>query len=136
MDLPELRSKMLSENTRYIIIGSVNTAVGYFIGILAYKILLFPLGIWMVGLVANIFSISFSFVTYKLLVFQTPGNWLREYLKCYVVYGTTALVGTALLWLFVERLNITIWISQGLIIGITVMLSYLGHKEITFKSKG
>lgn len=127
---------MLSEKARYLVVGSVNTVGGYFIGVLAYKIFFEPLGIWMVGLTANIVAISFSFVTYKLLVFQTSGNWLREYLKCYVVYGVMALVGMALLWLFVERLSITIWVAQGLIIGCTVLLSYFGHKKFTFEARG
>lgn len=127
---------MNSEKIRYLMVGGVNTLAGYLFGVGAYKLLLGYIGIWGVGLVANLLAITFSFVTYKLLVFKTSGKWLAEYLKCYVVYGAMALVGIFLLWLFVEKMQISIWLAQGLIIVCTVFLSYLGHKKFTFAVRG
>lgn len=124
---------MHSDKIKYVIVGGINTAAGYLIGILVYKFLFEQFGIWLVGLVSNILSISFSFVTYKQLVFKTSGNWVREYFRCYVTYGALALAGMFLLWMFVQRLNLTIWVAQGLIITCTMLLSYIGHKRYTFR---
>ncbi len=87
----------------------------------------------MIGVISNILAISFSFVTYKLFVFQTQGRWLTEYLKSYIVYGSSALLGIGLLWLLVGQLMVSIWIAQGIIIIITIIVSYLGHSRFTFR---
>lgn len=125
-----------SEQLRYLLVGGVNTVVGYLIGVGTYELLFEHSNIWVVGFAANIMAITFSFVMYKLLVFKTTGNWLREYISCYVVYGAMAMVGVVLLWLFAEKLDLSIWIAQGLVIGCTVSLSYIGHKKFTFKKMG
>lgn len=105
---------------------------GYSVGVALYDMLSPYLHVLAIGVIANIVAISMSFVTYKLLVFKTVGHWLREYLRSYVVYGGMALLGTLLLWLFVDGLKISIWIAQGLIIGSTVIFSYIGHARFTF----
>lgn len=124
------------EKIRYLIAGGVNTLAGYLIGVGAYKFLFDIIGIWGVGLVANLLAITFSFLTYKLLVFKTSGKWLVEYLKCYVVYGTMALVGMLLLWAFVEKMQVSIWLAQAMVMMCTFFLSYLGHKKFTFAVRG
>lgn len=124
------------EKIRYLIVGGVNTLAGYLIGVGTYKLLFGSIGIWGVGLMANLLAITFSFVTYKVFVFKTPGNWLVEYLKCYVVYGVMALLGMVLLWAFAEMLLMSIWVAQGMVIVCTVLLSYLGHKRFTFVARG
>lgn len=123
---------MNTEKKRYLFIGGINTLAGYLIGVVVYKLLLDSIGIWCVGIVANIIAITFSFFTNKIFVFKTTGNWILEYLKCYIVYGAMALVGVFLLWAFVEKMKISIFIAQLLVIASTVFLSYLGHKNFTF----
>lgn len=124
-----------SRKFRYLAIGSANAAFGYAIVILAYKLLSPGFSIWTIGIVGNIVAITFSFVTYKLFVFKTQGHWIEEYFKAYLVYGSMALVGIVLLWLYVDLLNITIWLAQALVIVSTVVLSYVGHSRITFRRK-
>ena len=121
-----------NQKIRYLLVGSWNTIFGYSVGVALYGTLSPYLHILGIGVIANIFAISMSFLTYKLLVFKTVGHWLPEYLRSYVVYGGTALLGTLLLWLFVDGLKISIWIAQGLIIVSTVVISYIGHARFTF----
>ena len=89
--------------------------------------------IWEIGLLVNIVTISVSFLTYKLFVFKTSGNWWAEYLKAYVVYGTLALLSVFILWILVDVYKVTIWLAQGLLVIVTVIISYVGHSNITFK---
>jgi putative flippase GtrA len=72
-------------------------------------------------------------VTYKMFVFQTKGNWLAEYLRTYLVYGGIAIVGIGLLWILVDGLVLPFWIAQGLVIAVTVVISYLSHSRFTFR---
>lgn len=124
---------MNSHHKRYLIVGITNTILGYLIGVLAYNFLYGFIDIVIIGIISSIISISISFATYKIYVFKTNGNWFREYLKAYVVYGVSAFVSIGLLWLFVEKMNMSIWIAQGLTVGFTVFISYLGHNLYTFK---
>lgn len=122
-----------SKKARYIVIGALNTAVGYGIGVIGYLLLESRVSLIGIGIICNIVAITFSFVTYKCWVFQTKGQWLTEYARCYLVYGGTAVLGVGLLWLLVGKLTISIWFAQGLIIIITIIVSYLGHNRFTFR---
>ena len=66
-------------------------------------------------------------------MFRTPGHWLKEYLRSFVVYGSSAVLGIMLLWLLVDGLRMPIWAAQGMVILFTVFVSYLGHARFTFR---
>ncbi len=121
-----------SRKLRYLLVGGLNTLFGYMVGVGVYNALTPDANIWTIGIVSNILSITFSFFTYKIFVFKTKGQWLREYLKCYLVYGTIALANIALLGLYVNGFGMSIWVSQALLIFSTTVFSYLGHARITF----
>ena len=123
------------EKIRYLLVGGFNTLVGYFIGIAIYKALGNDLGIIWVGILSNMITITVSFLSYKTLVFRTKGMWLIEYLKSYMIYGGIAVISIFFLWLFVEKMNISIWLSQALVMGVTVIISYLGHPRFTFRRR-
>jgi putative flippase GtrA len=120
---------------RYLMVGIVNTVIGYFIGVGIYKALGENLGIFWIGIISNIFSITISFLSYKILVFRTKGMWLVEYMRAYAVYGGSALIGIIFLWLFVDKLKLSIWLAQALVITVTVIISYLGHSRFTFRHR-
>lgn len=119
---------------RYLLVGGFNTLVGYGLGVGLYLALADQLHILVIGVIANILANSVSFTTYKYLVFRSQGRWLVEYLRSYLVYGGSALVGIMLLWLLVDGLRLPIWLAQGLAMLITVVASYLGHDRITFRN--
>ncbi|PQV52516.1 GtrA family protein [Paraburkholderia sp. BL21I4N1] len=125
----ETRKKML----RYLLVGGLNTAFGYFATVGLYYALRPHLHIVVIGVIANVICITESFITYKLFVFNSREPWLREYLRCYVVYGSSALIGIAGLWLLVNILGIPFWLAQGLLMSVSVAISYAGHDRFTFK---
>ena len=127
--------RLRSQKFRYLLVGGWNTLFGYLSGVGLFLLLRESVAVPVIGLLANILGITMSFLTYKLWVFRTQGRWLEEYFKCYLVYGSSAMLGVGLLWLFTEQLNVPIWYAQGLIIAITVMVSYMGHSRVTFKPK-
>jgi putative flippase GtrA len=123
-----------SRKLRYLLVGGMNTVVGYGLGVGLYLLLSPAFHILLIGLVANVLAISFSFTTHKLLVFRTQDHWLSEYLRSYLVYGGMGLMGTLLLWALVDGIHLPIWIAQGVAIGLTVVFSYLGHARFTFRA--
>lgn len=124
-----------NKKIHYLLVGGFNTLAGYLIGIGIYKVLNSDFGIVWVGIIANIISITVSFLTYKLLVFKTKGKWISEYAKSYIVYGVVAIIGIFLLWFFMEKIIISIWLAQALIMVITIAISYIAHSKFTFQSR-
>lgn len=122
------------QSLRYLMAGGWNTVFGYSVGVGLYTALSHELHVAVIAAIANIFAITMSFLTYKLFVFKTTGNWLSEYGRSYLVYGSMALLSIALLWVLVDYLGIDIWYAQALVIILTVGVSYLGHKFFTFRS--
>jgi putative flippase GtrA len=86
-----------------------------------------------IAFISNLVAMAMSFITYKVFVFRTAGNWIKEYFKSCIVYGNAAIISIFLIWYFVDVVGWNIWISQGLTIGITVLISYFGHKKFTFR---
>jgi len=121
-----------SKKFKYLVVGGWNTVFGYFVTIALFYLLRENFNIVQIGILSNILGISMSFSTYKIFVFKTKGNWLKEYIKSYLVYGISAIISIFLLWVLIELLELNIWIAQALSMITTVILSYIGHKNITF----
>lgn len=124
------------KRTRFLLAGAWNTLFGYVAGLAVYYLLAKTANIVVIGILGSVLSISMAFVTHKIFVFRTRGNWLSEYVRCYLVYGGSAVVGIVLLFILVEVLVVAFWLAQLLVILTSVVTSYLGHSRFTFKSGG
>ena len=124
---------MSNSARRYLLVGIFNTVFGYALSLLVYHFLQNDLSIIVIGIIINVISITVAFLGYKLFVFESSGNWLHEYLRCYVTYGFSAVLGIALIWLFVEQWGWVFWFSQGLIIVLSTVISYFMHRHFTFR---
>lgn len=92
---------------------------------------------------ASFLNITFSFLNYKWFIFRTKGNYLREWLRCVLVYGTGSLIGTALLGPLVFAFKYVTgversapYIAGALLTAIMVPASFLGHKNYSFVQTG
>jgi len=119
---------------KFLLIGILNTLVNYFFSIGTYYLFYKDFGFLLYSILNIIFGITFSFSMFKFFLFKTNNNlFLKEYFKCYVVYGLKILIGFFLLFVFLELLKINIFVSQALIILLTTLFTYKGHKNYTFK---
>jgi putative flippase GtrA len=128
-----IRHLLKSSKIRYLIAGAWNTVFGYSLGVILFLLLTDSVHTAIIALICNLIAMAMSFITYKLFVFRTAGNWIREYFKACIVYGNAAIISIILIWFFVDVVDFNIWVSQGLTIGITVLISYFGHKKFTFR---
>ena len=85
---------------RYLCVGVFNTVFGYIV----FAILLTSLNavlpsrlLYLTVVLASVLStplnITVAYFGYKLFVFRTKGNYLREWLKCFAVYGLGMIPG-------------------------------------------
>jgi putative flippase GtrA len=134
---------------RYVVVGGWNTVFGYcaFAGIyyLLHRYAVPAANVYWQVTAAQIVSIPInltcSYLCYKIFVFRTKGNYLREWLKSIAVYGSSFLPGLVLLPLLVKALSYVPhmggsapYIASALLLGVGAIYSFLGHKHITFKA--
>jgi putative flippase GtrA len=117
---------------RYLITGVINTLVGYLIGNALYYLTPLGFSVIIVGIVSSYISITFSYLTFKIFVFKTKGKWLKEYFKCFIVYGLSSAIGILLIAFLVNILKVEFWISQAITILVMTLTTFIGHKKITF----
>lgn len=135
---------------RYLAVGVWNTIFGY----LCYAGSLFLFSHFLphrwlpvtadIAYVAAIpVSITMSYFCYKFFVFKTQGNYLREWLRCFAVYGTgmipVLLALPALTRAFQQLRGLppaaAPLLAGAVTTGFTTIYSYIGHRNFSFRQK-
>ena len=127
-----IRADLRRYGLRYLLIGVWNTCFG--VGV--YTLLLIYFGqkhYLLLGIISNILSITNAFLGHKLFVFRTRGNWLSEYLRCYVVYGGSILFGLAGMMLCVDVFRWDAVWSNLIVTAVNFILSFFGHRFFSFR---
>jgi len=127
---------------RYLFVGGWNTLFGYGCFALLTALLdpRIKYGYVVASVLANLLAITVSYLSYKLFVFRTKGNYLREWVRCLAVYGGSMLISVILLPVIVMiiRWTTTIgkeapYIAGAVIMGLSVIYTFLGHKNYSFQ---
>jgi len=126
---------------RYLAVGVFNTVVGYSSYVILTAVLTphVPYAYVLAGALSSVLNITIAFLNYKWFVFKTKGNYLREWLRCLVVYGGGILLAPVLLPLTVFAIRHLTradasapYIAGALLMGVGVIVSFLGHKNFSF----
>ena len=136
--------KSFLQLVRYLLVGGFNTAFGYglfallnwsFTGLGSYSYMY-------AAVLSNLIAITVAFLGYKWFVFRTRGNYLIEWIRCLGVYGSSMLISLAGLAVLVPVLRRGLhrpeqasYIAAAIMMVVTVILSFLGHKNISFREK-
>lgn len=129
------KNKELKRKLRFLIAGSLNTLVGLgmfpmlFIALEKYK-----LHYTIILTISQIICITFSYVSNKIMVFKTHGNYIREYGRFLLFHGFYFIVNLAALPAMVEIGHMNPMVSQVFFAFIIIVTSYAWHSRITFKS--
>lgn len=124
----------MNQKISFIIVGIVNTLFGYMCGIIVYFLFYKLLGIIFVGFIVNLLSITFSFFTYRVFVFKSfEKSIIVQYIKSLITYFISGLIGVLILWLCIEYFLINIFISQAIVLIVSVPTLYILHKKFTYK---
>ena len=130
---------------RYLLVGGFNTCFGYGLFV-AFNYLFRRLGVYgseIASLLSNVIAITAAFLGYKWFVFRTHGNYLREWLRCMSVYGSSMLFSLVMLpplTLFLRRwfgpTQMASNLAAAILFVVTVIASYFGHKHFSFRRSG
>ncbi|HEX4285106.1 MAG TPA: GtrA family protein [Terracidiphilus sp.] len=140
--MKQIPHKPLLQFSRYLLVGGFNTIAGY--GIFALLNWLFRgLGTYSymyAAVLGSFISISMAFLGYKWFVFRTEGNYLREWIRCFAVYGSGVLIGLVglpiLVFLLSPRLRdpkAAPYIAAAIMTSVTVVFSFIGHRKVSFR---
>jgi putative flippase GtrA len=136
--------KSLLQFSRYLLVGGFNTVFSYCVFALLNWSLqgLGSYSYMYAAVLANFIAISVAFLGYKWFVFRTQGNYLREWIRCFVVYGGSALIGLAGMPILVPILRHALkkpdsasYISGAIMAIIGVLSSFLGHSRLSFRQR-
>lgn len=135
------------EVIRFLVVGATNTIFAYVLYALCVRMYTNllpthgkPLIADLASLTAKPVAITVAFLGYKHFVFRTKGNYLKEYLRCFAVYGLSTPAELIILPLATKvfMLSQMTHAYAPYLAGIvnSVMIasySYFAHKKFSFK---
>src|SRR5665648_1003128 len=112
-------------------VGAINTVVGY----LSFAAFLVIVGQrYLAALVcAHVVSVLIAFVLYRLVVFRVRGHVLADLWRFETVYLSGLAVNFVLLPGLVEIAHLPVLLAQALIVLVTSVMSWVGHKHYSFR---
>jgi putative flippase GtrA len=129
------RRLLADQKVRFLIVGAVNTAVGYAVFALVYWFVLSDVRLgYLVSLaVSYAVAISLAFVLYRRFVFRVTGRVVRDFVAFVGVYAVAIGTNALLLPLLVEVLGVHPLLAQAVALVVTTLISYFGHREVSFR---
>jgi putative flippase GtrA len=129
-----IASKRGGRPLRFAIAGAINTAFGLAIyPLLLYTVPFFRTHYLIALAIAQGTSLAFAFTTYKLGVFKTRKNIVREFSTFSQFYLINYIVNWLALPLLVEAFHVRPVIGQLGFSAILMIGSYFWHSRLTFK---
>ena len=131
------------QKLRFLLVGGFNTVFAYLV--LNLLNALFGLcfrGIFPALIIVNIalimqyiLTINVSFLTMRYYVFQSHGNWYREWLKAWSVYIFLYLINAPILTFMMAVLGWSTWFAQGVYLIFSTIITFILHKYYSFRKK-
>ena len=121
------------QRAAFLVVGAANTGIGLFWFVTFQYLVGRHVGYMVTLLCAHVVSVLCAFCLYRLVVFRVRGHVLRDLLRFESVYLSALAVNAVLLPLLVEIAHLPVLVSQFLIVGVTSLMSWFGHKHFSFR---
>ena len=128
-------SMLEHERMRFLMVGGINTLVGYG---------LFLLFDWLLGryigylgslYCSYLLATVFAFVLHRRFTFRATksGRVMIDFLRFQSVYIVTLIVNTIALPLLVQIAGLHPFVAQACVVVVATIISYLGHRHFSFR---
>lgn len=121
----------LDDKIRFFIIGCINAGLSYLIFVLCVLIFGNSLRQLCVALQWIISSV-FSYLNQKFFVFNTKGNYIREYIKCCSTWFVSYVLNVILLEILIKYFIKNVLISQFISLLTVSVVTYVLFKYFAF----
>ena len=122
------------QRVAFLVVGGINTVVGL-LAFAAFLVLLGQQRYLTVLVCAHVVSVLIAFVLYRSVVFRVKGHLLADLWRFETVYLSALAVNLVLLPLLVELAHLPVLLAQALIVVVTSVMSWLGHKNYSFRRR-
>ena len=131
----------LPQKIRFLLVGGFNTVFAYFVlNLLNVLFDFFLQGILSKVAIANlaliiqyILTINVSFITMRYYVFQSHGNWHKEWMKAWSVYIFLYLINAPILTFMMAVLGWSTWLALGVYLIFSTIITFILHKYYSFR---
>ena len=131
------------QKIRFLLVGGFNTVFAYFVlnllnilfGLMLGRLLSSVVIANLALIVQYIITINVSFITMRYYVFQSHGNWHKEWLKAWSVYIFLYLINAPILTFMMAVLGWSTWLAQGVYLVFSTIITFLLHKYYSFRKK-
>ena len=124
-----IRALLAREQVRFLLVGGVNTLVGYGF----YALFLIFAGYLVSLYLSYAVAVSIAFVLHRRFTFRVSGNVVVDFVRFVGVYVISLAVNSAVLPLLVEVAGMHPLAAQAIALLITTLISYVGHKWFSFR---
>lgn len=122
------------ERLRFGFLASINMLFRYFLFVVL-GIVFSTLHYQIILLIMWLLSSLVAFYSYKVLVFQSGGSHVREYMKCLLIWALSYVINAGVLNVLVEKLFWNVYFAQIIAIGFLFIINYLLFKHFAFKQE-
>jgi len=126
---------LADERVRFVIVGGINTVLGYGLFVLFQLTVGDTIG-YLGSLYASyVVAILVAFVLHRRFTFRVSGtgNVVIDFLRFASVHVVALVINTIALPLLVEYAHLDPLVAQALIVVVTTLVSYFGHKLFSFR---
>ena len=128
-----LRGLHRDQRVAFMGVGAFNTLIGAAFFVALELTLGRVVGYMVVLLITHVLSVLCAFVLHRRLVFRVTGNVLVDLVRFEMVYLSGLAINMVLLPVLVEVVQLPVILSQFLIVSLTALVSFFGHKHFSFR---
>lgn len=129
------KRKQYAEQLRFLVVGSLNTALGFGLFVLMQFLLGQLIGEVAVLLIAHLLASTVAFALHRRITFRVTGNVVKDYARFQMVFIVPISINLVLLPILTRVAGVNVYLAQALITVVSVTVSYFGHKYFSFRRK-
>jgi putative flippase GtrA len=123
----------LRHEVRFLIAGGYNTVFGYLVFTVLIELFGRQMNYLAIGCLAHGISVINAFLVHRRYVFGAAGRWPSSFLRFNISQLASFTFGIAALYLLVSGAGLSPVVAQAMVIGASVMISYLLHRYFSFR---
>ncbi len=123
------RHQIFPQLSKFLLVGILNTVVGYLI----FFVLVGFMNYMIATVAGHFLAVTHSYIWNRFWVFPSKNHPVTEFIKFNFVYLFVLLENLILMPIFVAGLGIDPRIAALLCIPITTLISFFGHRYLSFK---
>lgn len=122
----------LPQQIRFLLVGGCNTVLAYLLFIIFVTIMQIPYRLSLI--IQYVLTVNISIFSMRYYVFRSRKHLRTEYFRAWRVYLLLLGLNYAFLFLLIDIADINTLISQGIYIVVSTIITFLLHKNYSFRN--